>query len=309
MFATCCRGSQGGERSAPNVDAVLSPLVLQQANDESASHLISHLRADRDSLRARAASRARTANTRDRAESGCGWFQAPSGGTPASTLIARGDAGGVKVLFESSVPSHLITHIDREGLCKRIASRPSVSHLIAHLVAERDLLCARAVRPHNPSRSVSEEAIAAITTLLFSAPPASSSASRFAAVVRGSPGYESRRARSRTPTPVGATSAFATLFGPRRTSAAVIASSAPSHLTAHLTADRARLVGGGGGGSSSDESSTDGSDSAGSSDTEEAENTNAGAVSTMTKIEERRSIESMELRGSRIEIRFDEEYA
>ena len=38
------------------------------------------------------------------------------------TPIARSDADDVTVLFKSSVPSHLIAHIDREGLCGLVVS-------------------------------------------------------------------------------------------------------------------------------------------------------------------------------------------
>ena len=228
-------------------------------------HLIAHLCADRDSLRARAATRA--AKTRHlRGRSGlcldmCLW--APVGGTRMLEREVTPIADDVTVLFESSLPSHLTAHIDREGLCEFVASRASASHLISHLVADLELLRASAKRcSRGPSQSPPDDAISSSATLLFSAPPASSSASRVAAAARDSPRCASQRAQGGAPPHAGATAAFA---APSKAAPTVIASSARSHLTAHLMADRARLVGGGGGGSSA-ASSSDGGDVARASD-------------------------------------------
>ena len=82
-------------------------------------HLIAHLRADRDSLRARAASRA-AKTTRDDHRAGSGvWFRPPVGialvfdhaANSATRRSGADDATATVVLFESSVPSHLIVHL------------------------------------------------------------------------------------------------------------------------------------------------------------------------------------------------------
>jgi hypothetical protein len=102
--------------------------------DLPVAHLVAHLRADRDALRARAASRVAKPRDDGRAEPGL-WMGGP---VPIGrilvvdlevALIARPKAENVTVLFSSSVPSHLTAHIDREGLCELVPLRASETHL------------------------------------------------------------------------------------------------------------------------------------------------------------------------------------
>ena len=127
-------------------------------------HLIAHLCVDRDSLRARAATRAAKKHDH-RGRSGL-CIRAPVSDALVVerevTPIARRNADNVTVLFESSVQSHLTVHIDREGLCEFVSSRPKRAEQSAAAEKMQAVQRGRMLRAERAEQSAAVEKMQAV---------------------------------------------------------------------------------------------------------------------------------------------------